>query len=267
MSDPLSYGVVMATSALFFLIIAPFQKPMARFIILAGTVFMLLGMAYSGTRTANVMVVLGIGIFVLLTFHKKATRIFAFGCGLVFLFLLYAPIYGNGTINRFRTSFIGKEDASYNVREINRHLIQPYIHSHPIGGGLCTSGEPGLRFNPGHELAGFPPDSGYLRKALETGWIGLIFIVMLYFITLQFGIRGYFRTRSDQRRVLYVACIACLFALYVAEFPQEAIGQITDMVLYYPFIAILIQMRKMDLEEEELFEKPIDINTPSLDFK
>ena len=91
--------------------------------------------------------------------------------------------------------------------------------------------------------------------------------MLLYFITLQFGIQSYFRTRSDQRRVLYVACIACLFALYVAEFPQEAIGQITDMVLYYPFIAILIQMRKMDLEEEELFEKPIDINTPSLDFK
>ena len=193
--------------------------------------------------------------------------IFAFGCALVFLFLLYAPIYGNGTINRFRTSFIGKEDASYNVREINRSIIQPYIYSHPIGGGLCTSGEPGLRFNPGHELAGFPPDSGYLRKALETGWIGLIMIIVLYFITLKFGIQSYFRTKNDQSRVIYVACIACLFALYIAEFPQEAIGQITDMVLYYPFIAILIQMRKMDLEEEEVFEKPIEDNTPSLDFR
>jgi putative inorganic carbon (hco3(-)) transporter len=267
MSDPLSYGVVMATSAIFFLIIAPFQKPLARTVILFGVIFMLLGMAYSGTRTANVMVIVGIGMFVLLTFHKKVTRLFAFGGALVFLFLLYAPIYGNGTINRFRTSFIGKEDASFNVREVNRHIIQPYIHSHPIGGGLCTSGEPGRRFNPGHELAGFPPDSGYLRKALETGWIGLLMIVVLYFITLQFGIRGYFRTHHEKRRVLYVACISCLFALYIAEFPQEAIGQITDMVLYYPFIAILIKLRQMDKDEEKIFEKPIDINAPSLDFK
>jgi putative inorganic carbon (hco3(-)) transporter len=251
MSDPLSYGVVMAISAIFFLIIAPFQKPLPRAVILFGTIFMLLGMAYSGTRTANVMVVIGVGMFVMLTFHQASTRIFAIGSVLAFLFLLYVPIYGNGTLNRFRTSFIGKEDASFNVREINRRFIQPYIHENPIGGGLCTSGEPGVRFNPGHELAGFPPDSGYLRKALETGWIGLLFIIALYFITLKYGVSAYFRSRNENRKLLYVAILGCLFAFYIAEFPQEAIGQITDMVLYYPFIALLIRMRHFDQEDAE----------------
>ncbi|MBA2746248.1 MAG: O-antigen ligase family protein [Flavisolibacter sp.] len=260
MSDPLSYGVVMAVSATFFLIIAPFQKPLYRAIILFGVIFMLLGMAYSGTRTANVMVVIGIGIFIMLTFNKKATRIFAFGSAFLFLFLLYAPIYGNGTINRFRTSFIGKEDASFNVREVNRNSIQPYIHSHPIGGGLCTSGEPGLRFNPGHQLAGFPPDSGYLRKALETGWIGLFLIMVLYYITMRQGILAYFRTKNEKRKLLYVATIACLFSFYVAEFPQEAVGQITDMVIYYPFIALLLRLRHMDVDEEKARETHTELH-------
>jgi hypothetical protein len=151
-------------------------------------------------------------------------------------------------LNRFRSSFIGKEDASFNVREINRQSIQPYIYSHPIGGGLCTSGETGIRYNPGHELAGFPPDSSYLRKALETGWIGLIFIMVIYFITLKYGIRGYFDSRNSTYKIIFAAIIAHLFAFYIAEFPQEALGQISDMVVYYPLLAIMIRLRQKEKE-------------------
>ena len=205
---------------------------------------MLLGMGYSGTRTANVMLAAGIVMFILLTLNKKATRIFAVFASLVFLVLLYGP-YANPTILRFRSSFIGaKNDESFKVREVNRAFIRPYIHKHPIGGGVGTTGGAGLRFNRGHYLAGFPPDSGYLRKALEMGWIGLIIVCVVYFVILKYGIRKYFRCRDDDLKIVYAGAIAVLFSFYMAEFAQEAIGQISDIVIYYPLIAMTLKMEQ-----------------------
>jgi putative inorganic carbon (HCO3(-)) transporter len=251
MSDPTAYGILMAACAVFFLILAVNQKKkLYMAILVGGSIFMLLGMAYSGTRTANAVLVAGIAVYILLRLDHKGTRIFAIIAAFVFLGLLYAPIYGNATLNRFRSSFIGTEDASFNVREVNRHFIQPYIYKHPIGGGIGTAGAQGLRFNPGHYLAGFPPDSGYLKKALETGWIGLAFICILYYLTLRYGVKRYFRTRSKRYKIMYAACIASIFSFYLAEFPQEAIGQITDIVVYYPWIAMMLRMKYLDSQAE-----------------
>ena len=57
-------------------------------------------------------------------------------CALIGAFVLFAPIYGNGTINRLRSTFQISTDASLQVRDVNRHFIQPYSYSHPIGGGI-----------------------------------------------------------------------------------------------------------------------------------
>jgi hypothetical protein len=248
MSDPTSYSIAMAVCGVFFLILAWHTKRFSRkCILLLGVLFMFLGMAYSGTRTANIMVAAGLALFVLLSLHKRATQIFAVLCALAFLVLMYGP-YANSTIIRFRSSFQASEDASFKVREVNRQAIQPYIWSHPIGGGLGTSGASGLRFNKGHYLSGFPPDSGYLRKAVETGWVGLGLVLIAYFLVMQYGIRGYFQTRHQQNKLLYAACLAAIFPLYIGEFAQEAIGQISDIVVYYPLIAIILRLRNSDKE-------------------
>ena len=159
---------------------------------------------------------------------------------------MYAPIYGNATINRLRTTFNASDDQSFKVREKNRAFIQPYMYSHPIGGGLGTTGDAGVQYNPSHFLAGFPPDSGYLKKALETGWIGLILICVLYFVVLKNSIRGYFESKSNNIKVLFAACCGCLFSFYIADFAQDAIGQITDTVVYYPIISLTLRLRTLN---------------------
>lgn len=249
MSDPTAFGIIMASCGILFSIIALHEKKRAtKLILIAGLIFMFLGMAYSGTRTANAMAAAGFVMFVLLTLNKKSTKIFAVFLALAYVFIMYAPIYGNATINRFRTTFQGSNDESYKVRETNRAFIQPYIYSHPIGGGLCTTGDAGLRYNPTHYLAGFPPDSGYLKKALEIGWIGLIIICILYFVVLKNCIRGYFESKNDQIQMLFAACAGCIFSFYIADFAQDAIGQLTDIVVYYPLIALTLRLRHIDKE-------------------
>ncbi|MCP6423416.1 hypothetical protein NL463_29335, partial [Klebsiella pneumoniae] len=65
---------------------------------------------------------------------------------------------------------------------MNQKRIQPYILSHPIGGGLGATGVWGVRFAPYSFLANFPPDSGYVRVAVELGWIGLGIFCTLMFV-------------------------------------------------------------------------------------
>ncbi|MEI9942605.1 MAG: O-antigen ligase family protein [Chitinophagaceae bacterium] len=247
MSDPAAFGVVTAVCAVIFLILGIGEKKTGKKVnIFIGCIILITGMGYSGTRTAYAVFIAGLAFFVLLNFEKKSTRIFAIIGAALLLFILYAPIYGNSTIQRFRTTFNGSEDQSFKVRNESRAFIQPYIRSHPIGGGLGTTGFEGARKHPGHPLAMFQTDGGYVRRAAETGWTGLLEICILYFIALYTGIRGYFRAKDDKIKLLYAACVSCLFAFYIAEFAQSALGQITDSVVYYPILGLILRLKTLD---------------------
>ncbi len=247
MSDPTAYGIMMAACALFFMVISlgP-MKGWKKRILWAGIVVMLLGMSYSGTRTANIMIVAGIVMYILLTINKRSTWIFASIATVIFLGLLYVPIYSNSTLIRFRSSFIGRNDESFNTRELSRAFIQPYIRVHPFGGGLGTTGGPGLLYNPGHFLAGFQTDNGYLAYALELGWVGLGIVCIFFYVILKNGIRGYFQCRDPRFKAIYAGVIVCLFSFIIAEFAQTAIGQISDEVVFYPLIALIIKLKYFD---------------------
>jgi hypothetical protein len=249
MSDPAAFGIIMAACAVFFLVLAT-QEPEKRTkqAFIAGSVFMILGMGYSGTRTANAIIVAGLAFFILLHFDKKSTRIFGIVSTLIFLFVIYGPIRWNKTIDRFRTTFSAGDDPSYKVRVRSRHFVQPYILSHPIGGGLGSTGATGVATQPGHFLANFQPDSSYLKRAAETGWIGLAICCTLYFVVLLTGIKGFFRSRDEKIKIIYAASVTCLFAFYIAEYAQEALGQITDVVVYYPMLSLILKLKDLDNE-------------------
>ena len=240
LSDPAAFGILMATTGLLSLSLAmgPFQGPKKVVLILASAV-MFLAMAYSGTRTAYAMIPAGLVLFGLMTIARRSTLILATLAVAVFAVLMFGPIYGNVTINRIRSTFELSEDASLNVRDVNRARIQPYIYSHPIGGGLSTTGLAGVKYNPHHILAGFPPDSGYLRVALETGWIGLALTCILYFIILYVGVKGYYRERDPEVKIYYASIVTMIYALVIAQYAQVAISQLPGALLFYPALAII----------------------------
>ena len=57
---------------------------------------------------------------------KKGTLLIMFGSFMTLFIVMFAPI-NNGALNRFRSAFNSK-DESLNVRDMNRHYIQPYIY-------------------------------------------------------------------------------------------------------------------------------------------
>jgi len=251
MSDPAAFGILMAVCAVFYLVLATYEKDRQRkWVMIIGSIFMILAMGYSGTRTANAIIAVGLAFFILLNFDKKSTRVFGLVATVIFCILLYAPLPFNPTIARFRTTFAGDEDMSYKVRTMSRHFVQPYILSHPIGGGMGTTGATGAALNPGHFLADFQPDSAYLKKAAEVGWIGLLITVIMYFVVLKVGIQGFFRSSTERIRAMYAACVTGLFAFYIAEYAQVALGQITDVVVYYPMIGMILKLKYFDNEPD-----------------
>ncbi|MFT3980388.1 MAG: O-antigen ligase family protein [Ferruginibacter sp.] len=207
-----------------------------------------LGMSYSGTRTTTIMLPSAIALYVLATLKNRATLITVFITLMAVLFVIFAPI-DNPTLNRMRTTFDSK-DESLNVRTVNRASIQPYIHVHPIGGGVAASGIEGLRFNPKHPLAGFPPDSGLLRLALDLGWVGLAISLLLYLMMLYQGIYYYFRMKNEEYRRYIIAITCGFFAVVVTMYAQGSIGQIPNTFFYYAIMGLFKRLMEFDEKEQ-----------------
>jgi putative inorganic carbon (hco3(-)) transporter len=242
----LELAIIMAMCGVFFTGMAVLHKKLPyKIIIITGVVFMLMAKSFALTRTSNVMYIGGVFLFLIITFDKLISRVAAISGIILFLLLLFGPIY-NSHVGQFRNTFLGgTKDASYLVREVNRKSIQTYMYAHPFGGGLNTTGDEGKIYSPGHRLAGFPPDSGMLKKALEIGWIGFLMIMIMYFMILRVGIKGYFESKTIENKMIYASATAAFFALYLGDFSQIAVGQITDVVVYYPLLVIMLKLNKL----------------------
>ncbi len=237
-------------AALVLLVMGPFKKRTKRWLGIF-TVIIILGMSYSGTRTANFMLVAGLALYILMTIYQKSTQVLAGVTGILLLFVLYAPIYGNITLNRFRSSFDGtpSEDASYNVRLIHRSMMQPYMHQHPFGGGVNTAGVPGAKYNPHHFLAGFPPDGAYFATALNTGWVGLALDCVFYFVILLYCVHYFYACRSREIKTYYAAMAASLFSLFLGADAQFTISSVPQSLIFIPLLAVIIKLHTFDKPE------------------
>jgi O-Antigen ligase. len=205
-----------------------------------------LATSYTGTRTATLMVIAGMAFYCVLTLYEKRTLIFSGFFGILILALLFAPIHDNVVINRLRSTFEGSKDPSAMARDINRRTVQPYVWSHPIGGGLNTCGQVGQLYNPGHYLSMIPPDSAYMQTMMEQGPIGLAILLIFYYVTLRTGIKYFYRVKDPHIQTLYVANLVAIFTMQVAQFSQQAIGQYPGVLYYYAALALMMKLHQFD---------------------
>lgn len=251
LSDVVSFGVLSGSMAVLTLIFAINEKNKKRkkqlfFMAL----IMAMGMSYSGTRTTTVIIPSGIALYLLMTIKSRTTLITLFVSVMIGFFIMFAPI-DNPALNRIRSTFNSK-DPSLNVRDVNRHYIQPYIYAHPIGGGIATSGVPGRRFNPSHRLAGYPPDSGLLQIAMEMGPIGLGLTLLFYLTILYQCIHYYFRMKNPRYKLYAVGVAATLFSIMITQYAQVSIGQIPGVFFYMSTISLIKRIKEFDDKEQNL---------------
>ncbi len=256
-SDPTTFGILMAYLSVFCIILAtgPF-KLWQRITLIITALCMLLAMAFGGSRTPVVLVPAGMVFFTVLTLKKEIL----IGAGI--FFVLGAGLMLKGSSNpilfRIQSAFKPGKDASVQVRLDNQAMIQPYIQRHPFGAGMGSTGVWGKRFTPSSWLASFDHDSGFVRIAVEMGWIGLILYMALLFKILQTGIYYYLRCQNPKIKVTYLGLTSVLFILTLASYPQEAIVLLPTSIIFYICLAALVRLKDFDdLSEIEAskFEK------------
>jgi putative inorganic carbon (HCO3(-)) transporter len=256
--DPASFGIMCTSSALFTLVLAirtPIKKIRNQLYIV--TFLQIIASSYSGTRTCNVMLLAGLLSYIIFTINEKRTIIVLISSIGIALFLLFGPLRNSPVIFRIKTTFEGSKEPSNMVRDVNRKNIQPYIYNHPLGGGLQSCGVEGLKFYPTHRLAGYPPDSGYMKIMLEQGWIGLAINIIFYFIILQRGITGFYDSRKAEIKTLYIAFTVCFFSLVVGQYSQLGISQYPQYLFYLATLVIFYKLKEYDTKNPEDHEQLI----------
>jgi O-antigen ligase len=201
-------------------------------------------MVYTGTRTAFAVFPVGVVFYVLITLTRKVLIGGAIFLVLGSLFMMKST--GNPIVFRIQSAFKFSKDESMQVRFENQKFIQPFIQSHPIGVGLGSTGVWGKRFTPDSWLASFPHDSGYVRIAVEQGWIGLLIYLSLLFFVLKTGLHYYIRVKDPTIKHFYLGILAVIFTLTVASYPQEIIVHLPSSLIFYIFLAALVKLKDFD---------------------
>lgn len=251
-TDPTIFGILMSFTGLFCIamIPGPFKFGYKVFLGISAAI-MLLAMVYAGTRTAYAMIPAGLLFYALLTLQKKTLIICgvlgAIGAGIIFSDIRsIGPFLTSNNLERIRSAFKPSEDPSFQVRERSQAFIKPFIQQHPFGAGLGSIGTWGKRFNPDAPLSKFAPDSGYVRVAVELGWMGLI-IYCIFFITIVIvGIRNYYRMQDPLLKAYLAGTLAAIFSIIVANYPQEALIQAPTILIFYIMMALVVRLRKLD---------------------
>lgn len=252
LSDPSAYGLFLGFTGLSTLMMAfgPYSN-LKKALLIFMTLFMFFAMSFAGTRTAYAMVAVGVSLFVLM--NLRDPRIMGISIFIVILMtiLITGPFY-SGPINRMRSTLNLSEDASMNVRDVKRIRLQKYIKQNPIGGGINTAGNAGLRYSRGHPLAGqYDPDSGYLRTALEMGWIGVLLVICLNGAIVIKGIRNHFSLKSHLLRTYNLMYVIPFLGLTVAHYTQDALFQKPVNLLVIATYALMVKLPDLDMEEQK----------------
>ncbi len=258
LSDVANFGLFMSFAGMMAILLSlnKFLWYKRIVLIILGVTFWV-AMMYSGTRTAYAIIPIGVAMYFLMNINKVKTLIFAVVTGMIFIFIYFAPIY-NPTLTRLRSAFNPEEDASMNVRDVNRARIQPYIWSHPFGGGLMTTGTPGEEHIPYHPLAGFPPDSGYLETLLEAGWFGLLLEMAIFVAVLGTGLKNYYDIRDPILKGYYLAFIASFFALTIALYAKLGIDGFPMVLVTMTNYVLMFRLKKFDREPVPALEAEED---------
>ncbi len=244
-NDPVvfAYNMVLASLLSIGLTWGP-TRPWKKAALMACVVLFFVAMIFSGTRGAFVLIPAGMGLFCLLNFNKKILM-FGIVAACAFLALIFIPS-SDPNIHRFQTAFKPGNDASYIVRQRNQARIRPFIQSHPLGGGLGSVGVWGQKFSPNSMLAHFPPDSGYVRVAVELGWIGMIIFCTLMFVILRTGIINFFLIKNREVKAICLAMTIMVFAIAIGNYPQEALVQFPTNIYFFLMVAIIYKCPEID---------------------
>ena len=249
-SDAANYGCSIAASAVIFYIVAittKLRKDKILFFIAA--LFSTYGFFASGTRTALVCFMAGVFLYVILSkSFKIAVPVMILGA-LFYGFLAFTDIgQGNMQIRRMRSAF-NKNDASANVREINKAALAKYLRDAPFGMGFNIDEENVPANHKYKKVYETSNDSTYVFMWQRVGIVGAVLFAIVNGMILVGGCIITMFKLKNKMCIGIAAGMCCAFvAIQLGGYANHILTQYPNLLLYYGGMAIVYLLPSIEPE-------------------
>lgn len=255
-NDAASYGCNAAATSVAFLIIAITSKIRKdKIFFLSTSLLVLWGMFASGTRVAMACFFAGLMVYIFLSKSTKlAISIIIFGL-IAFILLAFTDIgQGNNQIRRMRSVF-NRNDASANVRDINKETIRKYLAEAPWGIGLGVGNGDVPARNKYVVISYIAPDSEYVYIWIHTGRIGVtIFAISMLIMFVGACWIVLFRIKNKSL-VGIGAGLSCAFAaMQLAAYGNQVLYQYPNGLLFFGGLATVYALPYLE-KDWEVYEQ------------
>ncbi len=261
-TDAANFGIHMAAAAAAFCIIAITNK-VRKHKLFFGIVGLLSiwAMFASGTRTAMFCLIAGFLVFLVLSKSVKIIVPVSIVLGLFVAMLMFTNIgQGNNQIRRMRSAF-NKNDASANVRDINKATIAKYMKEIPWGIGIGIFENDIPAWNKFKRLSQIPPDSEYVFIWVRTGYVGIsCFLIFNAMMLIGACIIVFFRIKNRSLMGIGAAWCAAFVAIHLGGYANQILMQFPNIVIFYGglstvYILPSIEQQFNEFEAKELAEE------------
>ena len=240
-SDAANFGCSIASSAVAFYILAITAKLKKDKILFAiAAVLSTYGMFTSGTRSGLMCFLVGIALYVVLSKSFKIAIPVVIMAGLFVFFLAFTKIGdGNILIRRMRSAF-NKDDASLNVRDMNKAALKKYLQDAPFGMGINIDEGTIPAFHKFKVVYETSNDSTYVFFWQRTGIVGVYFFAGMNILILLGGcFITFFRLENKACRGIGGAFCCAFLAINAGGYANHILLQYPNIILYYGGMAIV----------------------------
>lgn len=251
-SDAANYGIHMAAAAVAFFIITITNRvrKYKLFFGFAGIVCTW-AMFQSGTRTAIFCMIAGFMVFLFLSKSAKIIVPVSIVFGLFLGMLIFTNIgQGNNQIRRMRSAF-NKNDASANVRTINKAAISKYMKDAPWGIGIGIFDKDIPAWNKFKLVSLIPPDSEYVFIWVRTGRIGVSwFLICNIIMLLGASCTVFFSIKNRSLMGIGAAWCAGFTAIHLGGYANQILMQFPNIIIFYGGLTTVYLLPKLENEFE-----------------
>ena len=254
-TDAANFGIHMGAIAVAFFIIAITNK-IKKYKIFFGIIAALCtwAMFQSGTRTAIFCMIAGFMVFIVLSKSVKIITAVSIVFGLFIGMLMFTNIgNGNNQIRRMRSAF-NPNDASANVRNVNKEAISKYMKDAPWGIGIGIYEKDIPAWNIFKKVSQIPPDSEYVFIWVRTGKIGVTWFVICNLIMLLGACSTvFFRIKNRSLMGIGAAWCSAFVALHLGGYANQILMQFPNIVIFYGGLTIVYILPKIE-KDFEIYE-------------
>ena len=153
-------------------------------------------------------------------------------------------------------SAFNKEDASANVRDVNKAAIAKYMKEAPWGIGIGIFADNIPAWNKYKIVSQIPPDSEYVFIWVRTGKIGITwFIICNLIMFISACCIVFFRIRNKSLMGVGAGWCAAFIALHLGGYANQILMQFPNVLIFYGGLTTVFILPRIEHQFEQYEEK------------